>query len=78
MSDLYTRAVAKVLRIPESEVTAYQRERAKQLCFAVVYGSKIIPGNITTDDPTEPPPDEDGVFNQVCEILYFMWDKEKR
>lgn len=89
--DLYTRAVAKVLQIPMEEVTKDQRDRAKQFCFAAVYGQSRNIGNVTTDDPDFDPSkymrdelerlskeNDDRLFEQVCEILYFMWDKEKR
>ncbi len=59
--DIYTRACAKVLGIPEDQVTRMQRENAKRLCFATMYRV------------TEKPRSDEELFEEVCGMLRTAW-----
>lgn len=59
--DIYTRACAKVLGIPEDQVTRTQRATAKQICFATMYRV------------TEKPRTDEELFEEVCDMLKTAW-----
>lgn len=60
-SDLYTRAIAKVLGIPENTVTAELRNEAKVACFTALYR---YAAKERTDEE---------LFEEVCDVLRLIW-----
>lgn len=77
MSDLYTRAIAKVLGISESDVTPRQRADAKKVCFTAFYGGgpeklRLIVDRLVKMEVSGIR-DEEVLFNDVCEMLRLTW-----